>query len=103
MKQELTQQDLQDYGNHFNGLISQVRLGKKITNLKMPERYFQKKYPKRYLSVLIYPEVFRKKVLEYIINYFNKQVKKTKILVLRILKVVGYLIYQDPYHFEGAI
>lgn len=101
---EISKEQLQDYGNHFNALISALRLGMDVNEyrLQMPHDYFRAKYPERY-RYIIYPNSFDYRRLEIIIHYFNEQVQKTKKLLRRILKVVGDIIYGDSMRFLRAM
>ena len=101
---ELTIQDLQDYANHFNALISWLRLGMPIDEyrLQMPHEYLKKKYPKRYQYVS-YPDSFEHRRLQLIISYFNQQANKTKQLLKRLLKIVGEMIYGNANQFVQVL
>lgn len=101
---ELTKEELQDYGNEFNALISASRLEMPLDEyrLQMPHEYFQTKYPDRYQEVS-YPDSFEYRRLEIIVEYFNKQLHKTKQLLKRLLRVVGQIIYGNTNQFVCAL
>ncbi len=101
---ELTEHDLQDYGNHFNALISALRLGMDVDQyrLQMPHEYFRAKYPDRYQRIS-YPKSFDYRRLEIIVEYFNKQIHKTKQLLQKLLRVVGQIIYGNANQFVCAL
>jgi len=97
---ELTEHDLQDYGNNFNALISALRLQMDLDHyhLPMPHEYFIEKYPDKYQRIS-YPKSFNYKRLEIIVEYFNRQLHKTKQLLQRLLRVAGQIIYGDTNQF----
>jgi hypothetical protein len=101
---ELTTSDLHDYANHFNALISWIRLGRSIDEyqLRMPKEYFENKYPERYMHIS-YPESFQHTRLQTVISYFNSQVKRTTTLLKRLLTIVGEIIYGNPNQFVYAL
>jgi hypothetical protein len=101
--QELTIQDLHDYANHFNALISRVRLKMPLDEeLLMPHDFLRKKYPKKYQQVS-YPPTFSYRRLDLVITYFNKQVEKTTMLLKRLLTIIGEIIYGDRTMLMGVI
>ena len=101
---ELTLQDVHDYANEFNALISTWRLEMNLDGyfLKMTDQYLCNKYPEKHDEIK-YPEWFAYKRLQKIIDYFNKQTNKTKILIQRLLSIVGEIIYGDHNRFIYAI
>jgi len=101
--QELSIQDLHNYANHFNAQISRVRLEMPLDEqLLMPHEYLSRKYPERYQNVM-YPPAFGYRRLDLVITYFNQQVEKTILLLKRLLKIVGDVIYGDRTKFLGVI
>lgn len=104
MTKELTILDFQDYGNHFNALISALRLGMNVDeyHLQLPHEYLRTKYPERYQKVS-YPDSFEYRRLAIVVSYFNQQIRKTKKLLQRLLKVVGEIIYGDSMCFVRAL
>jgi hypothetical protein len=98
-------EELQDYANHFNGLISWLRLGMPVDDyrLQMPHEYLKRKYPEKYTYYISYPDSFEHRRLQLIISYFNQQVNKTKQLLKRLLKIIGEMIYGDSTNFTRGI